>query len=96
MTVLSFGYNTKTFVERIEQNDQTIHKHNEQTDATAYSTGIRLSMLTSTTRTVGGLLMKTMKRNRLRQLVSWGYITQSEANQLWREYLRFFKRVNQG
>ena len=38
-----------------------------------------------------------MKRNRLRQLVSWGYITQPEANQLWREYLRLFKRVsNQG
>ena len=32
--------------------------------------------------------MKTMKRNRLRQLVSWEYITQSQANQLWREYLR--------
>jgi len=37
--------------------------------------------------------MKTMKRNRLRQLVSWGYITQPEANQLWRDYLRLFKRV---
>jgi len=29
-----------------------------------------------------------MKRNRLRQLVQWGYITQPQANQLWREYLR--------
>jgi len=37
--------------------------------------------------------MKTYKRNRLRQLVQWGYITQSQANQLWREYLRLFKRV---
>lgn len=38
--------------------------------------------------------MKTMKRNRLHQLVSWGYITQSQANQLWRDYLQLFKRVN--
>ena len=74
--------------------NETIQQHNEQTDAAAYSTGIRLSMLTSTTCTVRGLLMKTMKRNRLRQLVQWGYITQPEANQLWREYLRLFKRVS--
>ena len=39
--------------------------------------------------------MKTMKRNRLRQLVQWGYITQPQANQMWRDYLRLFKRVNQ-
>ncbi len=39
--------------------------------------------------------MKTMKRNRLRQLVLWEYITQQQANQLWRDYLRLFKRVNQ-
>lgn len=32
--------------------------------------------------------MKTMKRNRLRQLVQWGYITQPQANQMWRDYLR--------
>ncbi|MCK5615788.1 hypothetical protein KAR91_78720 [Candidatus Pacearchaeota archaeon] len=32
--------------------------------------------------------MKNLKKNRLRQLVSWGYITQPQANQLWREYLR--------
>lgn len=37
--------------------------------------------------------MKAMKRNRLRQLVLWGYISQSEANQLWREYLQLFRRV---
>lgn len=39
--------------------------------------------------------MKTMKRNRLRKLVSWGYITQAQANEQWREYLRLFKQVNQ-
>ena len=39
--------------------------------------------------------MKTMKRNRLRQLVSWGYITQPEANQLWRDYLQLFNKVRQ-
>ena len=38
--------------------------------------------------------MKTMKRNRLRQLVSWGYISQQQANQQWRRYLRLFKRTN--
>ena len=37
---------------------------------------------------VPGAEMKTMKRNRLRQLVQWEYITQPEANQLWRDYLR--------
>ena len=37
--------------------------------------------------------MKAMKRNRLRQLVQWGYITQSEANQLWRDYLKLYRRV---
>ena len=37
------------------------------------------------------ITMKSMKRNRLRQLVSWEYITQSQANQLWRDYLRIFK-----
>lgn len=36
-----------------------------------------------------------MKRNRLRQLVQWGYISQPQANQMWHEYLRLFKRVNQ-
>lgn len=33
------------------------------------------------------------KRNRLRQLILWGYITQQQANQLWRDYLRLFKRI---
>lgn len=37
--------------------------------------------------------MKTLKRNRLRKLVSWGYITQQQANQMYRDYLRLFKRV---
>ena len=68
--------------------ENTIHRHNKRTNATAYSVSIRLLVLTSTTRDVRGLIMKTMKRNRLRQLVSWGYITQPEANQLWRDYLR--------
>jgi len=29
-----------------------------------------------------------MKKNRLRQLVSWKYITQQQANQMYRDYLR--------
>jgi len=37
--------------------------------------------------------MKTMKRNRLRMLVTQHSITQQQANQLWREYLRLFKQV---
>lgn len=37
--------------------------------------------------------MKALKRNRLRQLVQWEYITQQQANQLWRDYLRLFKQV---
>lgn len=37
---------------------------------------------------VGGLKMKSMKRNRLRQLVLWGHITQVQANRMWRDYLR--------
>ena len=32
--------------------------------------------------------MKTQKKNRLRQLVLWEYITQQQANQMWRDYLR--------
>ncbi len=38
--------------------------------------------------------MKAMKKNRLRQLVQWGYITQPQANEQYRQYLRLFKRVN--
>jgi len=37
--------------------------------------------------------MKTLKKNRLRQLVLWGYVTQKQANELWREYLRLFRSV---
>jgi len=36
---------------------------------------------------------KIYKRERIRQLVSWRYITQQQANQLWRDYLRLFKQV---
>lgn len=32
--------------------------------------------------------LTTMKKNRLRQLVSWGYITQQQANEQYRQYLR--------
>ncbi len=32
-----------------------------------------------------------MKRDRLRDLVLWGYITQAQANQMYREYLKMFK-----
>jgi len=34
--------------------------------------------------------MKTLKKNRLRDLVSWRYITQAQANQMYREYLKMF------
>ena len=37
--------------------------------------------------------MKSMKRDRLRKLVAQGSITQQQANELWRDYLRLFKRV---
>ena len=37
--------------------------------------------------------MKTLKRNRLKQLVSWGYITQQQANRQWQDYLRLHKRT---
>ena len=32
--------------------------------------------------------MRNMKINRLRQLVSWGYIMQQQANEQYRQYLR--------
>jgi len=35
---------------------------------------------------------KAMKKNRIRQLVIWGYVTQTQANQMYRDYLRLFKR----
>ena len=31
------------------------------------------------------------KKVRLKQLLSWGYVTQQQANKMYREYLRFFK-----
>ena len=31
------------------------------------------------------------KKARLKQLLSWGYVTQQQANKMYREYLRFFK-----
>jgi len=37
--------------------------------------------------------MKQYKKDRLRQLVLWGYITQTQANQMYRDYLRLFKKV---
>ena len=40
-----------------------------------------------------GEKMKAIKKNRLRMLVAQRSITQSQANQLWRDYLRLFKRV---
>ena len=73
---------------------ETIQQHRQQAYVTAYSTGIRLFVLTSITEGVRGLPMKTMKRNRLRQLVSWGFMTQAQANEQWRQYLRLFKRAN--
>jgi translation initiation factor 2 beta subunit (eIF-2beta)/eIF-5 len=75
--------------------EQTIQQHHDWRNAITRSIGIRLFMLTSITEDVRGVLVKDMKRNRLRKLVLWGRITQSEANQLWRDYLRLFKRVNQ-
>jgi len=32
--------------------------------------------------------MKQYKKDRLRKLIVWGYITQSQANQMYRDYLR--------
>ena len=37
---------------------------------------------------------KQEKRARYKMLVKQGSITQQEANQMYREYLRLFKRVN--
>ena len=34
---------------------------------------------------------KIYKRERLRMLVGQGSITQKQANQMWRDYLRMFK-----
>ena len=36
---------------------------------------------------------KIYKRERIRQLVLWGSITQPDANRLWRDYLRLYRRV---
>jgi len=35
---------------------------------------------------------KEKKKNRLRQLVKWGYATQAQANKIWLDYLRMLKR----
>ena len=37
--------------------------------------------------------MLNMKKNRLRKLVQWGYVTQTEANEMYRKYIRLFKKV---
>ena len=37
--------------------------------------------------------MTRMKKDRLRKLVQWGYVSQVEANRMYRDYLRLFKRV---
>lgn len=37
---------------------------------------------------------KQEKRARYKMLVAQGSITQQQANQMWRDYLRLFKRVN--
>jgi len=39
--------------------------------------------------------MKTMKRDRLRLLVERGRITQQQANQMWQDYLRLYKRTTE-
>lgn len=75
--------------------DQTIQQHHCDRYAMARSPGVSVAML-------GELIMAEyatpisalQKKNRLRQLVQWEYITQPEANQLWHEYLRLFKQVN--
>lgn len=36
---------------------------------------------------------KIYKRERIRDLVLWGYITQPQANRLWRDYLKLYRRV---
>jgi len=33
-----------------------------------------------------------MKKSRIRKLVIWGYVTQAQANKMYRDYLRLFKR----
>jgi len=37
--------------------------------------------------------MRKLKKDRLRKLVIWGYFTQTEANQMYRDYLRLFKKI---
>lgn len=36
--------------------------------------------------------LKVYKRERLRMLVAQGSITQTEANTLWRKYLKLFRK----
>lgn len=37
---------------------------------------------------------KKEKRRRLKMRIAQGSITKSEANQMWRDYLRLFKSAN--
>ena len=37
--------------------------------------------------------MRDIKKNRLWKLVQWGYVTQKEANRMYKDYLRLFKRA---
>ena len=39
--------------------------------------------------------MKQYKKDRLRKLVSWGYIHKAQAIYMWRDYLRLFRRVTE-
>lgn len=42
----------------------------------------------------GNKALRAMKKDRLRDLVAWGYITQAQANEQYRQYLRLFRQVN--
>jgi len=37
--------------------------------------------------------MDVYKRERLKELVLWGHITQAQANKEWRKYLKLFNRT---
>jgi len=34
-----------------------------------------------------------MKKERLKRLVEWGYVSQTQANKMWLDYLRLLKRT---
>ena len=40
-------------------------------------------------------IMLKLKKDRLRNLVQWGYVTQAEANKMYKHYLRLFKKYPQ-